>query len=144
MPLLELRRSLEERLCGNREELRGILGAVRIQHRRLTVIGRAPQGLELLAEHLCPRPNLRAAVEHRRAVGAAILEVELMRELVQHEVVTIVRVRRAGLRFVPRQHDRPQVPLRVTEQRLVRLGPDPALRVLRLGHVPARVDDDRR
>src|SRR5687768_8724877 len=115
MPPLELRRALEERFGCHRKELRGILRAVRVEQGGLARIGRAPQRLELIAHYLRPRPYLRAAVERRRAVRAAVLEIELMGELVQDEVVSVARIGGPSPDLVPGEYDCAQVPLRVAE-----------------------------
>ena len=67
-----------------------------------------------------------------------------MRELVQHEIVAVVRIRRPGLRVVPGQDERAEIALRMAGQMLLPLGPDPILGALVIRDVPARIHDHGR
>src|SRR6266536_133251 len=100
---LELHRPFEERFRRDGEEL-GLIGrAVGVEHGRSPRGGVLPKSLVLRAEDTGPGPK-RGRREQRRPVSLAILLVQLMRELVQHDVAPIGRVARSADDVVPGDH----------------------------------------
>jgi hypothetical protein len=89
MALLHGPRTLEESLRRDCEELREIRRTVWVEERGFTcVVGRTERFQ--LARHDCtPLLEIRTRRECGSAVGSGILEVQLVRELVQHEVLAI-------------------------------------------------------
>src|SRR3954463_5822234 len=84
------------------------------------------------------------AVEGRRSIAATILEVELVRELVQHQVHSIVRLRRTAMHRVPRQHQRAKSLRGVPEPVFAGFFPDTTTDVpLFIGDVTGWIDENR-
>src|SRR5581483_9295781 len=143
VPALERDRLLEKRFGHDREELGGARRPVGIDVGVDAARSRALESGELAAQDASPRRVEPAPLEQRRAVDDAVLGVELVRELVQHDVVRVVHVPPGGDDVVPREHDRPARP-RLAEPCRVELVHDsvrPALDDAR--DVGVRVDDDR-
>ena len=143
MPVAESTRTLEKRLSRYRKELRGIGGAVGIEHRWAARFISRLQGLVLPHHHLRPRRIFGPTRQCWCAVGGVVLEVELMGKLVQHHVLAIERIRPAPLRRVPGQDDRSK-PIRcVTEEGLLAFLPNGSLQMSLSGHVVrGRIDQD--
>ena len=85
-------RTLEEGLRHHRKKLRGIRRAVRIEETGRSRLVCFPQCFEFPTHHSCPGQVLCASGKRRRAVCARVLEVELMRELVQHQISAVGRI----------------------------------------------------
>jgi hypothetical protein len=133
---------LEEGLGGDGEELGRVLGAVAVDEGAVVPLDLALELRVLGAEHPGPGAVSGALREHRRAVGGAILLVELVGEFVEHHVVSVVRVGRAGDHVAPREHHRASRP-GLPEPHHLALHQDAPLQALLAGHVGLRVDDDR-
>src|SRR5262245_44534656 len=86
---------LEEGLCRDREELRWIRGPVIIEDRAAPCRAIADERLEIGAEYARPGRVHTCPWQLGRAVGVAVLLIELVRELMEHDVVPVARVRRA-------------------------------------------------
>src|SRR5947208_2486763 len=103
MLALELDRLLEERLRRDREEL-GLVGRPVVVERRAPIMSGVPtQPLVLLRKHAAPGAQC-ARRQDRRAVAYAVLRIQLVRELVQHDVVPVARIACPADRVVPRDH----------------------------------------
>ena len=75
----EFPRPLEEGFSHDREELRGITGAVAVDHRR----GLISQPLKSLVHHVRPPPPLRRIRPPRPTIGYPRVLIDLVRELVK-------------------------------------------------------------
>jgi len=88
---------------------------------------------------------LGASVQHRSAVGVPVFEVELMRELVKNNVLTVAWIGRAVTRRVPRQYERAKCTGGVAEAVLGSFFPDTAADVtLAILGVAGRIDENLR
>jgi len=109
MLALELERLLKERFGRDREKL-GLVGRPVVIQRRPPIMSNVPaQPLVLLREHAAPRAQC-ARPQQRCAVRHAVFRIELMRELVQHDVFPIDGITRPADRVVPRDHDNAVAP----------------------------------
>ena len=117
-------RSFEERLGRHGKEFRGIRCPIGIQDGGTPGFIGGPQRFELPAHHARPRRILGPRRERWRSVRGVVLEVELVRKLVQHEIPAVRRIHRSSLRRVPGENNRSQPVLRVAEQVLPALFPD--------------------
>src|SRR5204863_465430 len=100
MLALELDRLLEERLRRDGEEL-GLVRRPIVVQRGPPIIGGVPaQPLVLLREHAPPRAQ-GARRQDRRAVRGAVFRIQLVRELVQHDVVPVRGIARPADCVVP-------------------------------------------
>jgi len=97
-------RALEEAFAGHREEFGRAVRAVGVERRRFAGRDLLVQQRIGRAHHRRPARDARGTPHRRRAVGLAVLLVELVREFVDDHVVTVVRVGRAGQYRVPGQH----------------------------------------
>src|SRR3954462_6071898 len=122
-------RPLEKSLGNHGKELRRIRGAVVVQESVLAGLGGFTQRVELRAHHPRPRPIIVMTLQRRRAVAAAVLEIELVRELVQHQVHAIVRLRRAAMDCIPGENERAESLAGVTEPVLATFLPNSAAEV---------------
>src|SRR5690606_2138286 len=85
----QLQRELEEGLGGHREELDRVFGSVGIQQGVAAAANVPAQACVLLAHYRRESPRGGHVVVQRSAVVTAVLEVELMRELVEDDVGAI-------------------------------------------------------
>ena len=139
----ERARPLEECLGDHREELRRIRRAVLVEQRRQPRVRCIAQRIELGAHHPPPGAIIAACLERGRTVAALTLEIELVREFVEHEILAVGRVGRAATNRVPRQHQRREPLSGVAEAVLAALFPDAAADVaLLVRGVSRRIDDD--
>jgi hypothetical protein len=78
------------------------------------------------------------------SIAARVLEIELMREFVQHEILTITRRRRAATNRVPRENQRAQSMAGVAEAVFAALFPNASADVaIFVRRVARRIHDDR-
>ena len=73
------------------------------------------QCFEFATHHSLPGQIVSAGRESWCAVGLGVLEVELVRELVRHQVCAIGGIGRSAFRFIPCQHHRSELQNGVTE-----------------------------
>ena len=84
-------------------------------------------------------------LERRRAVGIPVLEIELVRELVEDDVLAVCRIGCPAPSCVPRQYERSQVTPRVPESIFRPFLPDSSADVPHfIGSITSRVNEDRR
>lgn len=101
---LQFGASAEKRLGNNGEEFDTIFRAVRIDNRGLAGVYCVPEALIFIAEYLSPGRML-ARFQERRAVGDGVLEVELVRKFVQHNINPRVATFATARYVVPRNND---------------------------------------
>src|SRR5262249_44466200 len=99
---LQRDRDVEEGLGRDGEELARILATVRVGPPTAVA---PPQRCERLGTDVDPTLQLGAILQPRRSVDEMVDHVELVRELVKHDVATAPRVARGFFDLVPRQHD---------------------------------------
>jgi hypothetical protein len=138
MALAQETRPLEEGLRDNREEFRRVGGAIDIEHRRSARLRGGAQRLEFLFHHARPGEILASRGEGRRAVGAVVLEIELMSELMQDEILAIRRIEAALPCHIPSEDKGSHVPFRVPKEILTALFPDIAADITIAGHSVTR------
>jgi len=95
---------VEEVLGDDGEELSFIDARVLIDERALTTVGARAQLEELSLEHFVPTLPFFGRDERWSAIGMTIEHVELVRELVVDEVVSITRSLAIAQHAIPRQH----------------------------------------
>ena len=83
----ELVRLLEEAFRGDGEKFSRIGGAVMVEHTLLAPHGIVLQVRVIARQHLGPTTVALATAQIRRTIGVAGLAIELMRKLVQYDVV---------------------------------------------------------
>lgn len=98
-------RLLEERLGGDSKELGRIGRAVSIDQRAVVVGGVAHQLIEVVAQHARPRDVHGTPGKNWRAFAGVSLLVELVRELVENDVMSVVNIGGARENAIPRQDD---------------------------------------
>src|SRR5207253_4204469 len=106
---LELQRPFEEGFRRNREELGLAGGAVRIEGRKALCGAIVTESFVLLTQHASPSPQ-RAGREQGHAVPYAVLPIQLVRELVEHDVLAVRRIARPPHHLVPGHYDHAQAP----------------------------------
>jgi len=125
------------------EELGGVGRPVPIEQGFLAVLYILLQSCVFFPKDPRPSEVHGAMREDRRAVGLAVLGVELMSELVEDDVVAVVDVRRTGSNIVPRQDDGSLFP-GLPETGLHPFGDDSRGVLLAMtSKIRVRVDDDR-
>lgn len=135
---------LEECLGSNSKELGRIRRPISVQKGGMTLGFRSPQRIELRTHYSRPRQILRMSRQVGRAVGRSIFEIELMRELMQHEIFAIGWIARAVSHRIPCEYESAKLARGVTEPMLRTFFPKTIANVpLRLFRVAARIDENR-
>lgn len=138
-------RPLEERFRRNCEELSRIGCAVSVQQRRRTDSFSVAQRVEFRAHHPRPREVFSVRLERGGAIGIPVLEIELVRELVEDDVLAVGRIGCAAPSRIPRQYKRAQTTARVAEAVFRPFLPDSSADVPHfIGGIASRVNEDRR
>src|SRR6185436_10279179 len=145
MILAQCARTLEERFGDHRKEFRRIGGAVVVEKSVVARLGGFTQRVELRAHYPRPRAIVAVVLQRRRPVAAPILEIELVGELVEHQVHSVVRLRRAAMDRIPRQDQRAKLVAGVSEAMLATFLPNAAADVaLFVGDVFGWINENRR
>ena len=110
MATLQIVRAFEKAFRRDSEKLRRALGTVVIQHRSTSLIGRLLEALVFTLEHTNPFPPLVVVFQDGRAVGHARFVVELMREFVKYDVLSLLLTPRATLNIFPGKDYSPPIP----------------------------------
>ena len=101
MSLLQSAWPLEKNLSCNSKEFRRILRSINIEHSIVFIWNALPQSLEFVCHDCRPRQVIRSSLQIRRAVGCAILEIQLMRKFMEHDVHSIRWITRTEHRGIP-------------------------------------------
>lgn len=123
---LQLARPLKERFGYNSKELDLVRRAVSVEHRRSSLGFGFSQRIELRAHYSRPCEILRMRVQSRYSVCGSVLEIELMGELVKHNVLSVTRITRAMTRGIPGKNKRAKSVGRVSKAMFGALFPDSA------------------
>src|SRR5450759_3330785 len=102
---LERARPFEERLCCNGKKLDRVRRSVSIENRRNSSSLRYSQRVELCAHHSRPCDVLCMTIESGRSISGPVLEVELMRELMQNHILPVTWITRAVTCSIPRKNE---------------------------------------
>ena len=123
---LESARCFEERLGRHCKEFGRVLRAVDVDDPVVVIWYALAQPIELRRHYASPRLVLGPCIEIRRAVGASVLEVELMRKFMEHDIGSIARIHRTMLRCIPCQNQCAKIVCCVSEPVFRALFPQPA------------------
>jgi hypothetical protein len=104
----------EEGLARHRKEFGRVLGGIGIEQRLLLALDHANETRVRRLERALPDAGVHVRVRHGEPVGLALEHVDLVGELVDHDVVSGLaagrRGRRPELDVLPRERDRPAGP----------------------------------
>lgn len=131
----------EEAFGGHGEKLGWIFRTVVIQQRFALGFRVIAELLELATQHACPLGVARSLRQNRRAVRVPVFLIQLMRELMKHEVLPIVDAHCSRAHRIPRQHYCTRVP-RFSEAVAVLCSDDVPRIIQFLRHISARVHED--
>ena len=84
--------TFEESFRDHGKEFRRVRRAILIDQRFLSAIRGVAQGLVFLHQDARPRAVVRNPLQERRSIKGAVLLVELMRELMERDVVPILEI----------------------------------------------------
>ena len=101
---------IEKTFGAHGEKLGFVRGAVGVEQRRLSRVDGFAQLFEFGRHYGLPAAALFGGSQGRRAVDRPIEHVELMSELVPHQVTARVGMAGFALHLAPRQNDRPAIP----------------------------------
>src|SRR5882672_8049119 len=115
---------MKEDLCDDGEELTAILRSVGINEGRFTRVDRTTQAFILGCEN--PRPRcMLAGFQERSSIDHSIFVIELMCELVQHDIVPILAGVRSTRHIVPSHNDGAQSRASFAQANDITFLPDP-------------------
>src|SRR5208337_196352 len=134
---------LEKALRCHGEELGGVGCPVFVEHIRATLLGVPAQLIVFVAEHTSPGHVLAVVFEDRGSVRRAVLLIKLVGELVQHDVVPVVEVRRSLPNIIPGQDHHAVLPRLPEPGRLELQHGSPADRPNALGDIRMGINQDR-